>query len=104
MSGHETLPRLEAEDRVRAFDLDPNMPSRRARAQQELAAMKAEHADTSRGGRMRAAVFGLNDGLVTNASLVVGVAAANTGKASVILAGVAGLVAGAVSMAAGEYI
>jgi VIT1/CCC1 family predicted Fe2+/Mn2+ transporter len=95
---------LESDERVRTFDVDPNMPSRRARAQQELAAMKAEHEDTSRGGRMRAAVFGLNDGLVTNASLVVGVAAANTGKASVILAGVAGLVAGAVSMAAGEYI
>ncbi len=66
--------------------------------------MKAEHADTARGGRLRAAVFGLNDGLVTNASLVVGVAAASSGSATVILAGVAGLVAGAVSMAAGEYI
>ncbi len=53
---------------------------------------------------MRAAIFGINDGLVTNASLVVGVAAADPGRQVVILAGIAGLVAGAVSMAAGEYI
>jgi vacuolar iron transporter family protein len=104
VTGHEAPPRVEPDERVRSFQVDPTMPSRRARAQQELAAMKAEHADTSRGGRLRAAVFGLNDGLVTNASLVVGVAAASSERQAVILAGVAGLVAGAVSMAAGEYI
>ena len=104
VNGHDASSRVESEDRARSFEVDPNMPSRRAHAQQELAAMKAEHADTSRGGRLRAAVFGLNDGLVTNASLVIGVAAASSGRQAVILAGAAGLVAGAVSMAAGEYI
>jgi VIT1/CCC1 family predicted Fe2+/Mn2+ transporter len=66
--------------------------------------MKEKHARGTGGGRLRAAIFGINDGLVTNASLVVGVAAAEPGRQVVILAGIAGLVAGAFSMAAGEYI
>ncbi|MPZ23961.1 MAG: rubrerythrin family protein [Dehalococcoidia bacterium] len=56
------------------------------------------------GGTLRAAVFGVNDGLVSNFSLVVGVAAAGPGQEFVILAGSAGLLAGALSMASGEYI
>ena len=55
-------------------------------------------------GWLRAAVLGANDGIVSTASLIIGVAAANTSHESIILAGVAGLVAGAMSMAAGEYI
>ena len=55
-------------------------------------------------GWLRAAVLGANDGIVSTASLVVGVAAANTGRQSVLIAGVAGLVSGAMSMAAGEYV
>ncbi|WP_417674891.1 VIT1/CCC1 transporter family protein [Pseudodonghicola sp.] len=55
-------------------------------------------------GWLRAAVLGANDGLVSTSSLVVGVAAAGTGAAEVMLAGLAGLVAGAMSMAAGEYV
>lgn len=55
-------------------------------------------------GWLRAAVLGANDGIVSTASLLVGVAAANTDRADVLLAGVAGLVAGAMSMAAGEYV
>lgn len=55
-------------------------------------------------GWLRAAVLGANDGIVSTASLVVGVAAANTGRTNVVIAGVAGLVAGAISMAAGEYV
>ena len=55
-------------------------------------------------GWLRAAVLGANDGLVSTASLVVGVAAAGFGKPEVLLAGLAGLVAGAMSMAAGEYV
>jgi VIT1/CCC1 family predicted Fe2+/Mn2+ transporter len=66
--------------------------------------MKENHARGTAGGRLRAAIFGINDGLVTNASLVVGVAAAEPGRQVVILAGIAGLVAGAFSMAAGEFI
>lgn len=55
-------------------------------------------------GWLRAAVLGANDGIVSTASLVVGVAAASQGRSEILLAGVAGLVAGAFSMAAGEYV
>ncbi|MGD9865231.1 MAG: VIT family protein [Pseudodonghicola sp.] len=55
-------------------------------------------------GWLRAAVLGANDGLVSTSSLVVGVAAAGTGATGVLIAGLAGLVAGAMSMAAGEYV
>jgi vacuolar iron transporter family protein len=55
-------------------------------------------------GWLRAAVLGANDGIVSTASLIIGVAAASATKESIILAGVAGLVAGAMSMAAGEYV
>jgi VIT1/CCC1 family predicted Fe2+/Mn2+ transporter len=55
-------------------------------------------------GWLRAAVLGANDGIVSTASLVVGVAAAETARQDVLIAGVAGLVAGAFSMAAGEYV
>jgi VIT1/CCC1 family predicted Fe2+/Mn2+ transporter len=56
------------------------------------------------GGAARAAVFGVSDGLVSNVSLILGVAGANPGPGIVRLAGLAGLIAGAVSMAAGEYV
>lgn len=55
-------------------------------------------------GWLRAAVLGANDGIVSTSSLVVGVAAAGTGRTEVLIAGLAGLVAGAMSMAAGEYV
>ncbi|MCU0989752.1 MAG: VIT family protein [Xanthomonadales bacterium] len=55
-------------------------------------------------GWLRAAVMGANDGIVSTASLVVGVAAAHADRPAVLVAGVAGLVAGAMSMAAGEYV
>jgi VIT1/CCC1 family predicted Fe2+/Mn2+ transporter len=55
-------------------------------------------------GWLRAAVLGANDGIISTASLVVGVAAAATAQGEVLIAGVAGLVAGAMSMAAGEYV
>lgn len=58
----------------------------------------------SRIGWLRAAVLGANDGIVSTASLVIGVAAASAGKGEILIAGVAGLVAGAMSMAAGEYV
>ncbi len=59
---------------------------------------------TERIGWLRAAVLGANDGIVSTASLVVGVAAASASRSEVLVAGVAGLVAGAMSMAAGEYV
>jgi len=59
---------------------------------------------THRTGWLRAAVLGANDGIVSTASLVLGVAAAGAGTRAILIAGVAGLVAGAMSMAAGEYV
>lgn len=58
----------------------------------------------SRIGWLRAAVLGANDGIVSTASLIVGVAAASGSRSSILVAGIAGLVAGAMSMAAGEYV
>jgi VIT1/CCC1 family predicted Fe2+/Mn2+ transporter len=59
---------------------------------------------THRIGWLRAAVLGANDGIVSTASLVLGVAAADASSKNILIAGVAGLVAGAMSMAAGEYV
>jgi vacuolar iron transporter family protein len=59
---------------------------------------------THRIGWLRAAVLGANDGIVSTASLILGVAAAGASSESILIAGVAGLVAGAMSMAAGEYV
>ena len=66
--------------------------------------MHVERHRTAHIGWLRAAVLGANDGLISTASLVVGVAASGTGRTAVLIAGVAGLVAGAMSMAAGEYV
>lgn len=63
-----------------------------------------EHHKSERIGWLRAAVLGANDGIISTASLVIGVAAANTDRSGVMLSGLAGLVAGAMSMAAGEYV
>ena len=63
-----------------------------------------EHHRIHRSGWLRAAVLGANDGIVSTASLIVGIAAAGSGRESIILAGTAGLVAGAMAMAAGEYV
>ena len=62
------------------------------------------HRGLSGGGNLRAAVFGVNDGLISNASLIMGVAGAGAEHATILLTGIAGLVAGAFSMAAGEYV
>ena len=69
--------------------------------------MRARHKENHLIGRigwLRAAVLGANDGLISTASLIVGVAAASTARHEILVAGVAGLVAGAASMAAGEYV
>ncbi|MDF1779088.1 MAG: VIT family protein [Rhizobiaceae bacterium] len=63
-----------------------------------------EQHSVHRVGWLRAAVLGANDGLVSTASLIVGVAAASAGTGEILVAGTAGLVAGAMSMAAGEYV
>src|SRR5450759_2243813 len=69
-----------------------------------MAARPRERHRQDRIGWLRAAVLGANDGIVSTASLVLGVAAANATHSRVMVAGIAGLVAGAMSMAAGEYV
>ena len=66
--------------------------------------LHVERHAVSRIGWLRAAVLGANDGIISTASLIVGVAAAKASSGDVLLAGIAGLVAGAMSMAAGEYV
>jgi VIT1/CCC1 family predicted Fe2+/Mn2+ transporter len=80
-------------------------PSSRQAEQAYLKENKSMHLERhsiERVGWLRAAVLGANDGIVSTASLVLGVASANTGSSGVLLAGIAGLVAGAMSMAAGN--
>src|SRR5450432_4790123 len=65
---------------------------------------KKEVHRTGRSGWLRAAVLGANDGILSTASLVLGVATSHASHANILIAGTAGLVAGAMSMAAGEYV
>jgi VIT1/CCC1 family predicted Fe2+/Mn2+ transporter len=82
----------------------PDHPSTQERpVAPERPGIERHHRDV-RGGTARAAVFGVSDGLVSNVSLILGVAGADPAPGVVRLAGLAGLVAGAVSMAAGEYV
>ena len=69
-----------------------------------VAAAEGRHRSTGTGGTLRAAVFGVNDGLVSNLALMMGVAGGTDSASTIVLAGIAGLVAGAGSMAAGEWI
>lgn len=66
--------------------------------------MKSEEHYTNRSGWLRAAVLGANDGILSTTSLAIGIAAASTTREPIVLAALAGLVAGALSMAAGEYV
>lgn len=74
------------------------------RTDNDLKPVDEHHHRNVSGGGARAAVFGASDGLVSNVSLILGVAGADSGQGFVRVAGLAGLVAGAVSMAAGEYV
>jgi VIT1/CCC1 family predicted Fe2+/Mn2+ transporter len=69
-----------------------------------MAPLDLERHRTERIGWLRASVLGANDGIVSTASLVLGVAAAHAARHDILIAGIAGLVAGAMSMAAGEYV
>ncbi len=66
--------------------------------------MNQEHHFTNRGNWIRAAVLGANDGIISTTSLVIGIAAAQTNRQTILLTALAGLVAGACSMAAGEFV
>ncbi len=79
--------------------------ARRASSAAEIGNRETWHRTGGRSGTLRAVIFGVSDGLVSNLSLVMGVAGASSGNPSfILLAGIAGLLAGAFSMAAGEYI
>jgi VIT1/CCC1 family predicted Fe2+/Mn2+ transporter len=71
---------------------------------ESTAGQEGRHRGLAGGGNLRAAVFGINDGLVSNASLILGVAGASADNKVILLSGVAGLLAGAFSMASGEYV
>jgi VIT1/CCC1 family predicted Fe2+/Mn2+ transporter len=75
-----------------------------ARRKAEIPRRRNEYHRTGQMGWLRAAVLGANDGILSTASLVLGVAAAHGTSGNVLVAGVAGLVAGSMSMAAGEYV
>jgi VIT1/CCC1 family predicted Fe2+/Mn2+ transporter len=66
--------------------------------------MEYRHRNISQGSNLRAAVFGVNDGLISNTSLILGIAGANAGHSFILLSGIAGLLAGACSMSAGEFV
>lgn len=71
---------------------------------QSVDQLEHRHHGVGGGGNLRAAVFGVNDGLISNASLIMGIAGATADSQIIVLTGVAGLIAGAFSMAAGEYV
>ena len=93
-------------DLIQLADNDP-LQSSIVDSRKDLARHYMTHHEVHRVHRvgwLRAAVLGANDGIVSTASLIIGVAAANTSHGNILLAGIAGLVAGAMSMAAGEYV
>lgn len=83
--------------------MTPGQDSAQARTEQERQRIAHEHSDVT-GGWLRPAVFGASDGLVSNFALIAGVAGGSGDSSVVLLAGLAGLAAGAFSMAAGEYV
>lgn len=91
---------------VGSENLHPILSAMKIRGMSVFNQIHSEHRHTTLGAasNLRAAVFGINDGLVSNISLILGVAGANPGHHMIILAGIAGLLAGACSMGAGEYI
>jgi vacuolar iron transporter family protein len=90
--------------KVRGMSLYSSGPAGHHAMPQNAEEIGLHHAGVKRGGALRAAVFGVNDGLISNASLLLGIVGASADEHVVVLSGVAGLLAGAFSMAAGEYV
>jgi vacuolar iron transporter family protein len=89
----------EKDHRVKLAEMEPAAPS----GPRAAIAVRENWHRGGRGGAIRAAIFGMNDGIVSNLSLVLGVAGAGVGARGLLLTGIAGLLAGASSMAVGEY-
>jgi VIT1/CCC1 family predicted Fe2+/Mn2+ transporter len=104
--GPRPLKNVLAAMKVRGMAVYGSAPRRDIGHATPIAGSGAElrHRGLGRGGNLRAAVFGVNDGLVSNASLILGIAGASTDARVVLLTGVAGMCAGAFAMAAGEYV
>jgi len=100
--GIRALRGMLAAMKVRGMSLY-HAPQRHA-SPSSLEQVRGERHQSAASGKLRAAVFGVNDGLVSNASLMLGVAGAGAGNDMILLSGIAGLLAGAFSMAAGEYV
>ena len=99
----DAAPGMAAEERGHARTLAKLHDGDRPTARQQIARREPWHRGDRSGG-LRAAVFGVSDGLVSNAALVMGFAGSGTSRTAILLAGIAGLFAGAFSMAAGEYV
>ncbi len=89
--------------KVRGMSLYAKLPQGHA-LPTEISQVGQRHKSASSGGNLRAAVFGVNDGLVSNASLILGVAGAAAAPQIIVLTAIAGMIAGAFAMASGEYV
>ncbi|OKL48496.1 rubrerythrin family protein [Boudabousia liubingyangii] len=101
------LAMMQRTEQRSAYDIDQDVPAQMAADEHvhgEVVRALAAKGRSQLSGMFRAGVFGINDGLVSNLALILGIAAAGAAQNMVILAGVSGLLAGALSMAAGEYI
>jgi VIT1/CCC1 family predicted Fe2+/Mn2+ transporter len=99
----DAAPGMAADERSHARTLARLGEGARPSPRHQIARRESWHR-TDRSGGLRAAVFGVSDGLVSNAALVMGFAGSGVSRTTILLAGIAGLLAGSFSMAAGEYI
>ena len=99
----DAAPGMASDERGHARALSKLIEGGKPDPRQQIAKREAWHRG-DRSGAMRAAVFGVSDGLVSNTSLVMGFAGSGSSRNAILLAGVAGLLAGSFSMAAGEYV
>jgi vacuolar iron transporter family protein len=99
----DAAPGMAADERGHARTIGKLIDGARPSPRQQIARRERWHR-TDRSGSLRAAVFGVSDGLVSNTALVMGFAGSGAARTTILLAGVAGLLAGAFSMAAGEYV
>lgn len=104
LTGPRAIKPVLATMKVRGLSALSGQPALTHAMPTALADVGARHRNVARGGNLRAAVFGINDGLVSNACLLMGVAGAGVGSDALLATGLAGLMAGALSMAAGEYL